>query len=52
MNWGKALDPAEGGPGESPGRSEAVLAALAATAEKARLREVMEVAKGKKRRRG
>ena len=27
FDWGKLLDPAEGGPGEVPGRAEAVAAA-------------------------
>ena len=34
LNWTKLLDPANGGPGEPPGRAEAVEAALEATRQR------------------
>ena len=39
FDWGKLLDPAEGGPGEVPGRAEAVAAARELSEVKARRRE-------------
>ena len=34
LNWSELLDPANGGPGEPPGRSEAVKAASEASRER------------------
>ena len=48
MNWEKALKVI----GESPGRKEAVADALAATAEKKRVRRELEELKAKRKRRG
>ena len=37
MDWGELLDPAHGGPGEPPGRAEAVAEAKVLTAERYRV---------------
>ena len=50
-NWTQLLT-AKGGPGESPGRAAAVSDALAATAEKKRVRRELEELKAKRKRRG
>jgi len=49
MNWTKLLKPENGGPGESPGRSEAVRYALEATAERKRLKNAVQQLKSKKK---
>lgn len=51
MNWTELLKPENGGPGESPGRSEAVQYALDATAERKRLKAAVQELKAKKKRR-
>ena len=51
MNWTELLNPENGGPGESPGRSEAVQYALDATAERKRLKAAVQELKAKKKRR-
>jgi hypothetical protein len=52
MNWTKLLKPENGGPGESPGRENAVRQALEAVAERKRLKlEVQKLKDQKKRRR-
>ena len=48
-DWTQLLT-AKGGPGESPGRESAVSDALAATAEKQRVREAVAELKAKRRR--
>ena len=50
-DWTQLLT-AKGGPGESPGRECAVSDALAATAEKERVRREVEELKAKRKRRG
>lgn len=51
LNWSELLKPENGGPGESPGRDEAVRDALAAVAERKRLKaEVQKLKDSKKRR--
>jgi hypothetical protein len=50
MNWVELLKPENGGPGESPGRAEAVKQALAAAAERKRLKDAVQDLKIKKKR--
>jgi len=50
MNWAELLKPENGGPGESPGRAEAVKQALAAAAERKRVTDAVQGLKTKKRR--
>ena len=50
MNWKELLKPENGGPGESPGREEAVQYALDATAERKRLKIAVQELKAKKKR--
>jgi len=50
MNWADLLKPENGGPGDSPGRDEAVKESLAATAEKKRLKAAVQEPKAKKKR--
>jgi len=49
MNWTEAL---KAGPGESPGRDVAVADAVAATAEKRRVKRELEELKMKRKRKG
>lgn len=51
MNWTELLKPENGGPGESPGRDEAVQYALDATAERKRVKTELQELKLKKKRR-
>ena len=51
MNWAELLKPENGGPGDSPGRNQAVEQALAATAERKRLKAAVQKLKAKKKRR-
>lgn len=52
MNWAELLKPENGGPGESPGREDAVRQALEVVAERKRLKlEVQKLKDQKKRRR-
>ena len=51
MNWTKLLKPENGGPGESPGREEAVRYALEAVAKRRRLKAEIQASKDKKKRR-
>lgn len=51
MNWTELLKPENGGPGESPGREEAVQYALEAVAERKRLKAKTQALKDKKKRR-
>jgi hypothetical protein len=50
MNWAELLKPENGGPGDSPGRYQAVKQALAATAERKRLKAAVQELKAKKKR--
>lgn len=50
MNWKELLKRENGGPGESPGREEAVQHALDATAERKRLKIAVQELKAKKKR--
>jgi hypothetical protein len=49
MNWTELLKPENGGPGESPGRDEAVRYALEATSERKRLKDAVQRLKSKKK---
>ncbi len=51
MNWSELLKPENGGPGESPGREEAVQYALDAIAERKRIKAEVQALKDKKKRR-
>lgn len=51
MNWTELLKSENGGPGESPGREEAVQYALKAVAERKRLKAEIQALKDKKKRR-
>ena len=51
MNWTELLNPENGGPGESPGREEAVRYALEAVVERKRLKAEIQALKDKKKRR-
>ena len=51
MNWTELLKPENGGPGESPGRDEAVRQAKEAAAERKRLKAAVQDLKSKKKRR-
>jgi hypothetical protein len=51
MNWSELLKPENGGPGESPGRKEAVQYALDAIAERKRIKAEVQALKDKKKRR-
>lgn len=50
MNWAELLKPENGGPGESPGRDEAVQHALEVTAERKRIKAELQALKAKKKR--
>ena len=50
LNWAELLKPENGGPGESPGRAEAVQQALAAAAERKRVKDAAQALKMKKKR--
>ena len=52
MNWSELLKPENGGPGESPGREDAVRFALEAVAERKRMKIEIEKLKNQKKRRG
>jgi hypothetical protein len=52
MNWTELLKPENGGPGESPGREEAVQYALDAVAERKRLKLEIQKLKDQKKKRG
>lgn len=47
MNWVELLKPENGGPGDSPGRDQAVLDSLASTAERKARKEAKANAKRK-----
>lgn len=51
MNWTELLKPENGGPGDSPGRDQAVKEALEAVAERKRLKLEMQKLKDQKKRR-
>ena len=51
MNWSELLKPENGGPGESPGREDAVRQALEAVAERKRLKLEVQKLKDQKKRR-
>jgi len=51
MNWTELLKPKNGGPGESPGREEAVRYALETVAERKRIKAEVQALKDKKKRR-
>jgi hypothetical protein len=51
MNWSELLKPENGGPGESPGREQAVRDALDAVAERKRIKAEAQALKDKKKRR-
>jgi len=51
MNWEELLKPENGGPGDSPGRDEAVRQAKEAAAERKRLKAAVQELKSKKKRR-
>lgn len=51
MNWKELLKPENGGPGESPGREDAVKQALEAVAERKRLKLEAQKLKDQKKRR-
>lgn len=51
MNWTELLKPENGGPGESPGRDEAVRYAREAVAERKRIKAEVQALKDKKKRR-
>lgn len=50
MNWAELLKPENGGPGEPPGRDEAVQYALEMTAERKRVKAELQALKAKKKR--
>ena len=49
-DWSELLKPENGGPGESPGREEAVRFAVEAAAERKRIRDAVQDLKLKKKR--
>ena len=49
-DWSELLKPENGGPGESPGREEAVRFAVEASAERKRIRDAVQDLKLKKKR--
>jgi hypothetical protein len=51
LNWSELLKPENGGPGESPGREDAVRFALEAVAERKRMKIEIEKLKNQKKRR-
>lgn len=50
LNWAELLKPENGGPGDSPGRDEAVRYALEAVAERKRIKAEVQALKAKKKR--
>jgi hypothetical protein len=50
LNWAELLKPENGGPGDSPGRDEAVRYALEAVAERKRVKAEVQALKAKKKR--
>lgn len=50
LNWAELLKPENGGPGDSPGRDEAVRYALEAVAERKRVQAELQALKAKKKR--
>jgi len=50
LNWAELLKPENGGPGDSPGRAEAVKQALAAAAERKCVKDAVQDLKMKKKR--